>query len=104
MSLADELNSILQDWKTKFDLFSETQLEFTVNESGYLCLNGLSLYPAKKLELQGAEYNISQILYFFNTGGDSITIHMKWPEDRSPKLESVFVELSNGEVPVFYGV
>ena len=104
MTLADELNSILKDWKIKFDMFSETVLEFTVNESGYLCLNGLSLYPANKLILKGAEFSVSQILYYFNAGGDSITVNIKWPEDHSPQMESVFVELSNGDVPVFYGL
>lgn len=93
-TLVHQMNHILAEWKNQFDVFSAVQLEFSMNEAGEMCLNGLKLPFEDGLFLENASTGPKMIKFHFS-GSRCLLVGISWPEDGTPCLQYVYFGYAN---------
>lgn len=83
-----EMNNVLADWKSRFDISNNVQMTFAESANGIITFNGKPICPGEDLVLESANYDAEQITYFFEEK-KVIGITVIWPEDMGPVISSI---------------
>ena len=94
--LLDQMNAILTDWSTLFDIMQELPLRLTVNDRGEPLLNETRLPWLSGLVLESTHFDPESICYFFSDGY-FLKIIIHWPEEEPPVIGAVFLGYGNAD-------
>ena len=87
--IINHLDALVQEWKGQFDNPpEESPVNFTISDSGMLCVNGIILFNAHKVDLSSLAFEV-EAFYISSCDGEEYELGLNWRVTGLPYLAFV---------------
>ena len=95
-NLIHQMNIVLGEWRTRFDIMQSLPMQMTVNDRGEPLFNHIRLPHLSDLVLERAHTDPESICFHFS-GHRFLKIAIHWPEEDAPEIRAVFFGYGDAE-------